>query len=147
MIHHFFCGFVLMGIVASMAQAALPDVNDLPSQKEMPDVMVMLDGTRVTTVEQWQKRREEMKQIIEYYELGHSPPPPGNVKGTDLKSQTVLDGAAKYRLVHLSFGPDEKLGFDIAIYTPATGDGPFPTIINPSFFGTPGAPPAAGREK
>ena len=144
-INHFFCGFVLMGIVASVAQAALPDVSDLPSQKEMPDVMVMLDGTRVTTVEQWQKRREEMKQIIEYYELGHSPPPPGNVKGTDLKSQTVLDGAAKYRLVHLSFGPDEKLGFDVAIYTPATGDGPFPTIINPSFFGTPGSPPAAGR--
>jgi hypothetical protein len=146
-INHFLCGFVVLGIVTAAAQAALPEVSDLPSQKEMPDVMVMLDGTRVTTVEQWQKRREEMKEILEFYELGHSPPPPGNVKGTELKSQTVLDGAAKYRLVHLSFGPDEKLGFDVAIYTPANGDGPFPTIINPSFFGTPGAPPvaAAGR--
>jgi hypothetical protein len=40
-------------------------------------------------------------------------------------------------LVHLKFGPEERLGFDVAIFTPATG-GPFPTIINPSFFGTPG---------
>ena len=60
----------------------------------------------------------------------------------------MLDGAAKYRLVHLKFGPEEKLGFDIAIFTPA-GEGPFPTIINPSFFMTPGvivtnAPGAGG---
>jgi hypothetical protein len=49
----------------------------------------------------------------------------------------VLGGAANFRLVHLKFGPEEKLGFDIAIFTPA-GLGPFPTIINPSFFMTPG---------
>jgi len=135
---HFFYGFILIGVGVSLAQAAMPEVKDLPPQKAMPDVMVMLDGTRVTTVEQWQQRRGEMKQILEYYELGHSPPPPGNVTGRDVKSQTVLNGAAKYRLVHLSFGPDEKLGFDVAIFTPAVGDGPFPTIINPSFAGTPG---------
>ena len=29
------------------------------------------------------------------------------------------------------------MGFDVAIFTPASG-GPFPTIINPSFFNTPG---------
>ena len=34
----------------------------------------------------------------------------------------------KYRLVHLTFGPEEKLGFDIGIFTPAEG-GPFPTVI------------------
>jgi hypothetical protein len=126
--------------VASFAHAALPafpDVNDLPVQTNMPDVMIMADGTRVTTPEQWQQRREEMKAILEYYELGHAPPPPGNVTGEDIKSADFLDGTVKYRLVHLKFGPEEKLGMDIAIFTPA-GKGPFPTIINPSFFMTPG---------
>jgi len=119
------------------AMGTFPDVNDLPVRKEMPEVMTMNDGTKVTTVEQWRQRREEMKQILEYYELGHAPPPPGNVTGQDIKSLTLLDGTVKYRLVHLKFGPGEKLGFDIAIFTPAKG-GPFPTIINPSFFSTPG---------
>ena len=114
-----------------------PDVNDLPVRKEMPEVMTMNDGTKVTTVEQWRQRREEMKQILEYYELGHAPPPPGNVTGQDIKSLTLLDGTVKYRLVHLKFGPGEKLGFDIAIFTP-TNAGPFPTIINPAFSMTPG---------
>ena len=56
------------------------------------------------------------------------PPPPGNVKGKVVKSETVLDGTVNYRLVHLTFGPAEKLGLDIGIFTPAAG-GPFPAII------------------
>jgi hypothetical protein len=115
----------------------MPEVKDLPVQKEMPDVMTMDDGTKVATPAQWLARREEMKAILEHYELGHAPPPPGNVSGKDIQTHLVLDGAANFRLVHLKFGPDEKLGFDVAIFTPAKG-GPFPTIINPSFFSTPG---------
>jgi hypothetical protein len=131
---------------SEVATGAFPAVKDLAVCKEMPDVMTMSDGTKVTTIEQWRRRREEMKQILEFYELGHAPPPPGNVTGQDIKSLTLLDGAVKYRLVHLKFGPGEKLGFDIAIFTPTNG-GPFPTIICPSFFNTPGVaitkPPAA----
>jgi hypothetical protein len=123
---------------ARINMTALPDVKDLPVIAAMPDVMVMNDGTKVTTPAQWHQRREEMKRILEHYELGHAPPPPGNVSGQDVKSFNLLDGTVNYRLVHLKFGPGEKLGFDIAIFTPAKGKGPFPTIINPSFFSTPG---------
>ncbi len=122
---------------AKAAPGTFPDVKDLPVQTNLPDVFTMLDGTKVTTVTQWRARREEMKNILEFYELGHAPPPPGNVSGKIIQSKTLLDGAVKYRLVHLKFGPNEKLGFDIAIFTP-TNTGPFPTIINPSFFMTPG---------
>src|SRR5262249_40524199 len=62
------------------------------------------------------------------------PPSPGNVKGTEVASEMVLDDKVKYRLVHLTFGPEEKLGLDIGIFTPVEG-GPFPAII--SQMGTP----------
>ncbi len=120
------------------APGIFPDVKDLPVRQEMPDAMTMNDGTKVTTVAQWRARREEMKTILEHYELGHAPPPPGNVSGQDIKSGILLNGTVKYRLVHLKFGPEENPGFDIAIFTPAKSGGPFPTIINPSFFNTPG---------
>jgi hypothetical protein len=94
----------------------------------MPDVMVMNDGTKVTTRRQWQKRREEMKKILAYYSVGLMPPPPGNVKGREVSSESALDGTVQYRLIHLTFGPAEKLSLDIGIFTPAKG-GPFPTII------------------
>jgi hypothetical protein len=122
---------------ATAAPDAFPAVVDLPDRPVLPAVLTMNDGTPVTTPAQWLARREEMKRILEHYELGHAPPPPGNVSGQVLQSRPVLDGTARFRLVHLQFGPGESLGFDVAVFTPAAG-GPFPTIINPSFFSTPG---------
>jgi hypothetical protein len=115
----------------------MPGVADLPVRKELPDAMVMNDGTRVATPEQWLRRREEMKRILQYYAIGAMPPPPGNVKGREVASQTVLGGAVNYRLVHLTFGPDEKLELNIGIFAP-TNTGPFPAVIMPG-----GTPPGA----
>jgi len=116
----------------------LPGVNDLPVHTGLPDALTMNNGQKVTTVEQWKTRREEIKRILEYYAIGQMPPAPGNVKGREIKSQMVLDGTVKYRLIHLTFGPKEKLGLDIGIFTPTNGTGPFPTVIMPG-----GTPPGA----
>lgn len=106
----------------------LPGVDKLPVRAEMPDVLTMNDGTKVTTLEQWKERRKEIRHTLEYYATGQVPPAPGNVKGTEVLSETIADGKIKYRLVHLTFGPEEKLSLDIGIFTPSEG-GPFPTII------------------
>ena len=115
----------------------LPGVGDLPVRAEMPSVMVMNNGQRVTAREQWSKRRTEIRRTLEYYATGHVPPPPGNVKGREVSSESVLDGTVKYRLVHLTFGPQSKLSLDIGIFTPLAG-GPFPAIV---LYG--GTPPGA----
>jgi hypothetical protein len=116
----------------------LPGVDALPVRREMPNVLTMQDGTRVTTKKQWEKRREEMRRILSYYAVGQMPPAPGNVKGREVSALTVLDGAVRYRQVHLTFGPKDALGLDIGIFTPSTG-GPFPAIILQS-GSVPGAP-------
>ena len=43
--------------------AVMPGVNALPVRNELPDVMVMNDGTKVTTRGQWERRREELKRL------------------------------------------------------------------------------------
>ena len=115
----------------------MPGVDQLPNRPEMPDPLTLNNGQKVKTAKQWDERREQMKRVLEYYAVGQAPPPPGNVKGTELSSQTQADGKVKYRLVHLTFGPDESLSLDIGIFTPAQG-GPFPALISPS-----GSPPGA----
>ncbi len=97
--------------------APLPGVDALPIRKAMPDVLTLNDGTKVTTPAQWEKRRQEMRTILEYYSVGLAPPPPGNVKGTEISSQLVANGKIKYRLIHLTFGPEEKLSLNIGVYT------------------------------
>ena len=121
---------------AALGRASRPAVKDLPLRAAMPDPLVADGGQRITTVDQWRQRREQMIQILEEYEYGHMPPPPGNVKGHEVASKPLMDGKVKYRLVHLTFGPEEKLGFDLGIFTPAetaTVKGPFPTLITLSF--------------
>jgi len=109
----------------------LPGVDRLPAQPGLPDIMTMNDGTKVTTLAQWTKRREEIKKILEYYAVG-SMPPPGNVQGREMHSELVLDGKVKYRLVKLTFGPERKLELYIGIFTPADAKGPVPAIISQS---------------
>jgi hypothetical protein len=71
--HHPIFVAVLAAAGLAGCQSPAPDmtkvlvpVSELPARPEMPDVMVMSDGTKVTTVEQWRRRREEMKQILEF---------------------------------------------------------------------------------
>src|SRR5436190_13096958 len=124
------------------ALGSLPGPTELPVRPDLPDIMVMNDGTRVKTRDQWRKRREEMKRILSYYAVGQMPPAPGNVKGKEVHSEAVLAGQGKYRLIHLTFGPEEKLDLNIGVFTPA-GDGPFPAIILQG--GTPPHAPALPR--
>jgi hypothetical protein len=107
----------------------LPGVNKLPVQENLPDALVMNDGTKVTTISQWNKRRNEIRKILEYYAVGQMPPAPGNVRGTEIKSELVANGKVKYRLIKLNFGPESKLELYIGVFTPNDQKGPFPTII------------------
>src|SRR5882672_9045183 len=121
------------------AMKPLPGVTKLPVRTAMPDVLIMNDGKKVMNKAQWTRRREEMQHILEYYAVGQAPPPPGNVKGSEIKSQVVKGPGqgVRYRLVHLTFGPNDSLSLDIGIFTPVTG-GPFPAVIMPG-----GTPPDA----
>lgn len=120
---------------------SMPGVEELPSVEGLPEVLRTSDGRQVTKPAEWKARREEMKRLLSYYAVGRVPPPPGNVTGTVLKSAMVAGGAVTYQLVHLAFGPDRTLGFDVALFVPAGRTGPFPTVIFPSFGLTPGATP------
>ena len=115
----------------------MPGVNQLPNRPQMPDVLTMNNGEKVATAAQWNQRRAQIRQILEYYAVGQAPPPPGNVKGNEVRSELVMNGKVKYRLVHLTFGPKRSLSLDIGIFTPVAG-GPVPAVISPS-----GSPPGA----
>jgi hypothetical protein len=116
---------------------ARPGPAELPARPELPDALTTAQGKRVRTAAEWPQRRQEILDVLSYYAVGHAPPPPGNVRGHELKTETLAGGKYQYRLVHLSFGPQDQLGFDIGVFTPA-GSGPFPVVLSPA-----GTPPGA----
>jgi len=137
-----FKAFLLWSLMAGWvagsgpARGALLPAGDFPVQTNLPDPLVNAAGQRITDAAQWAARREEMKQIIEDNAVGHAPPPPGNVTGQVLATEPLLDGQAEGRFVHLAFGPDHQLGFDVVIFLPAgtnASAAPYPTAVQPVF--------------
>ena len=143
-------GCILLAFVFAtrwaMADSAdrFPPVPALPDLTTLPDPLRHDDGSPITNPTQWAAQRERMKAIIEHYELGHSPPSPGNIGVEVAREQTVLDGKGTYRLINLTFGSAKRLHLQAALYLPGDGKGRYPTIILPNFGRTPGGDPTPG---
>jgi hypothetical protein len=103
-------------------------VDELPVVKELPDPFRFLDGSRVTSKADWERRRSELKTIIQYYSYGHMPPAPGNIIAEKLSSTSLFDGAARQEFLLLSMGPDNAIKVNVQMLVPE-GTGPFPAII------------------
>ena len=68
---------IIAMLLSSAFAADFPPVDQLAARAELPDPLVMLDGTRVTTKEQWEtKRKPELKALFQHYMYGRLPPTP-----------------------------------------------------------------------
>ncbi len=98
---------------------------------ELPDPLQFCDGTRVRTVEDWQRRREELSELILSIEYGHLPPEPSDVR-SELLHPTVMRRLGQfphfqYRL-HIE-GGQQPFWFIVSVLLPEA-DGHFPVIID-----------------
>jgi len=98
---------------------------------ELPDPFIMDNGSRVANLSEWNKRREELKEKIQFYEYGHfagvSPVTVVNVLSDSIIK--VDNGTIKKRIVRLKTvfnGPKE---FTVNLFMPEKGKGPFPVVI------------------
>ena len=69
--------FMLLFTTAASAQEGTAmtytDPKVLPRLEGMPDLFTFLDGSKVETAEDWQKRKAEIKGLYEYYLYGYLP--------------------------------------------------------------------------
>ena len=55
------------------------DPMDLPEINHLPDPFRFFNGEKVKSLEEWKKRRVEIKDLAQYYEYGYMPEPPDAV--------------------------------------------------------------------
>ena len=114
-----------------LAAAAAPDpeVMKLPQVKELPDPFTFNDGSKVRSPQDWERRRAELKELIQKYQYGHLPPAGAKVTAKELASKTIESLGSTERSVLLTIGDDGKsVSTHVRLSTPK-GDGPFPAII------------------
>lgn len=135
-------GVLCMGMLVASIAAAQPagfnyDEAKVPSF-ELPDPLVMADGTPVTTAELWtQRRRPEILSLFEAQMYGRSPrtwkAPRVEVieKGTE-----ALGGKAIRKQLVLDFSDGKTTArWDLLIYLPAKAARPVPMFLGLNFNG------------
>ncbi len=129
---------VLFGIGLTNA-AEFPEFAALPVRPELPDPLVMLDGTEVTTAKDWNaKRRPELKQLFQHYMYGYLPPKPQrwSVEKVLFSDPTFMDGRATISESRLAFfGPDLKHRLHVLLVVPNKRSGPVPVFTAMNFCG------------
>ena len=102
--------------------------DDLPVVRELPPLLRMADGRRVTTRSMWARRRAELKDIIQYFEYGRLPPKPDHVATESVSDRALANGIGIEQRMTLVIGSDRRLTMQIAIARPRK-PGRLPVIV------------------
>ncbi|MCA9411595.1 MAG: acetylxylan esterase [Candidatus Omnitrophica bacterium] len=103
--------------------------EELPPIQGLPDPFLMESGKRVQSVEDWNQRREEIKDLLLDYEYGHMPPLPGNMRAEETESMDLFGGKATLKRILLSFGENQEIQMNVGIYLPKEQSEPRPVIF------------------
>jgi hypothetical protein len=130
----------LLGIALAVVDAASIGAQDaairLPHAAALPDPLIMVDGARAVSADQWQSlRKPQLRRLFEHEMYGRYPAKPERVSGKTLFEDSVaLDGTATLREVEIAFGPPEWPKLYLLIATP-NGKRPAACFLGANFGG------------
>jgi len=111
----------------------LPPVRDLPRQPDLPDILLRLDGTRVTDRAGWPARRAELATLVQHYEYGYLPPPVAVTTAVRFTDPDAFDGIATLTELDLLVGNAPR-PVRLLLAVPNTA-GPHPLFLGANFDG------------
>lgn len=94
---------------------------------KLPDLFTFEDGSKVTSVEEWEKRREELYKPVVELQYGEVPPKPEFLEITPLTQPNIT---GRMNIWRLTTGTREHpISFSMYAHKPE-GDGPWPVVID-----------------
>lgn len=146
MLRKSFYAILFCASAASFANAAdLPPVFDLKPVAELPDPLLMFDGTKVANSGQWIKnRRPELIALFQHYMYGRPPAAPTTISTAIHRvDPNYFNGKATKKEVTISFGPPQAPKIELLLVVPnnPTGNmtgkppGPKPIFLGINFCG------------
>ncbi|MFT5323864.1 MAG: hypothetical protein ACI8P0_001718 [Planctomycetaceae bacterium] len=113
-----------------------PPVDKLPIHPELPDPLVMLDGSRVTTKQQWEEqRRPELKALFQHYMYGYLPSKTAVKATLTASNDDLFDGKASWKSFTLRYGPEGTPPLELLLIVPKTQKGLPPVFVGINFCG------------
>jgi hypothetical protein len=91
----------LMALTSSAAE--FPEIDKLPAHQELPDPLVVFDGTHVADRQAWnENRKPELKALFQHYMYGEIPPAP-KIEATVARTDSdAVDGKATMKQIRIA---------------------------------------------
>ena len=116
-----------------------PDPYDLPAVNNLPDPFTFLNGSKVRTAADWERRRAEIKDLAQYYEFGYMPARPQAVTAVSTDNPT---GALRSRSIAITaHDRGREASFTPVLFLPPTGSAPYPVVVQLDFRSSPNDTP------
>ncbi len=106
------------------ADCTVPNVPTSISNSKLPDPFTKIDGTRISTKQEWRCRRQEILRMAEENTHGVKPPPPQSVSGS-MSGNTLTINVQDQ---------GKSTSFKVSVSMPS-GAGPFPAVV--TYSGSP----------
>ena len=133
--------FPLLGLLAMLSPTPAIDPaaltpDKLTSRPELPDLMTMFDGTKVTTKAEWEaKRKPELKELFQTVMYGKYPAVKPDVRGTVLhEDKAAFGGKGTLREVAVKVTPGAT-PVHLLVVTPNGVTGKVPVFLGLMFGG------------
>lgn len=132
-----FALIAFFALAALSRGADLPDPANLPSRPELPDPLVMLNGDKISTKDDWfAKRRPELKTLIQHYMYGYFPEAPKKIDAKiEREDKGYFGGKATKKEVTISFGPETMPKIHLLLVIPNERKKPAPVFVGMNFRG------------
>ena len=120
-----------------MTAIRMPAFSKLKPQKEPPDPLRCLDGTKVNSAEDWhRKRKPEIREMFRHFVYGHAPSAPDNLKhALEREDRRCFGGKATLKELTLTFGPPGTPAIHLLLVVPNRRRRPAPVILAINFRG------------
>ena len=83
----------------------------------------------------WNNRRAEIKDLMQYYEFGYMPAPPQSLSATSVSGTS---GSVNYKTITVNIqDKGNTASFSPVLYLPTTGTPPYPVIVEEDIFASP----------
>lgn len=110
-------------------------LNDLLTQRKLPDLLAFADGSPVRTPQDWRLRREEIKAVLCREEYGQPPPPPMRLTAEILEEdERFCAGNATLTKLALTAELAGDASFTFPVYSAVPNKGrPCPAFVHINF--------------
>lgn len=130
---------LVMSAVCTLAadKPSFPPPDQLPSRPELPNPLIMFDGTKVATPQDWfGKRVPELKSLFQHYMYGYMPPVMPVRAKEIYQNPQAFDGRATLRELALEIGEkDIHLTVHVLLAIPNQRSGKVPVFVGMNFGG------------